>query len=325
MKIDMFTHILTPKYWKAVSKHASPTMAQITALWDLDQRFRIMDKYDEYVQVLTFSIPQVEAIAARKDAVELARRGNDELAEILAKHSDRFVAGVANLPMNDFDAALKETDRAIKDLGLKGVLIYTNINGKPLDSPEFMPLYEKMARYDLPIWIHPHREMTVSDYSTESQSKYNLHGAIGWPYETQLAMTRLVCSGVLENYPNLKFITHHCGGGIPFLGNRINSWLLNYMRLEPDSSVNKLTKMPIEYLRMFYGDTAIDGNTPALECGRAFFGVGHILFATDMPYGGEQGEHAMRAAIKSIGEMAISDSERKQIFEGNAKKLLSLR
>lgn len=187
-----------------------------------------------------------------------------------------------------------------------------------------MPLYEKMAGYDLPIWIHPHREMSVPDYSTEKESKFNLHGAIGWPYETQLAMTRLVCSGVLQKYPNLKFITHHCGGGMPFLANRINSWLLNYKRLEPNSSVSKLTRQPIEYLRLFYGDTAIDGNTPALENGRAFFGTEHIVFATDMPYGGEQGEHAMRAAIKGVKEMAISDAEKKQIFEGNAKRLLHL-
>jgi predicted TIM-barrel fold metal-dependent hydrolase len=325
MKIDIFTHILPLKYWQAISKHASPLMRGITALWDLEQRFRIMDKYDEYVQVLTFSIPRVEAITAEKDTADLARRGNDELAEILIKYPARFVAGVANLPMNNFDAALKETDRSIRDLGLKGVLVYSNINGKPLDSPEFMPLYKKMAGYDLPIWIHPHREMSVPDYSTEKEAKFNLHGAIGWPYETQLAMTRLVCSGVLEKYPNLKFITHHCGGGMPFLANRIDGWLQNYKLLEPNSSVSKLTKEPIEYLRLFYGDTAIDENTPALENGRAFFGTGHVVFGTDMPYGGEQGEHAMRAAIKSVSEIAISDSERKQIFEGNAKKLLHLR
>ena len=137
-------------------------------------------------------------------------------------------------------------------------------------------------------------------------------------------MTRLVCSGILERFPKLKLITHHCGGGIPFLARRINSWLLNYMRLEPNSSVSKLTKEPIEYLRLFYGDTAIDGNTPALECGRAFFGTGHVVFATDMPYGGEQGEHAMRRAIKAVTEMSISDSEKKQIFEDNAKELLHL-
>lgn len=108
MMIDIFTHILPLKYWQSVSKHASPTMRDITPLWDLEHRFRIMDKYSDYVQILTFSIPRVEAITTGKDAVGLARRGNDELAEILNKHPDRFPAGVANLPMSDFDAALKK-------------------------------------------------------------------------------------------------------------------------------------------------------------------------------------------------------------------------
>ncbi len=325
MKIDMYTHIFPKKYWDVIKKHIPPNLEQITTLWDLEQRLRVMDKYDDYVQVLTFPVPPVEAIVGPKDAVELARIGNEALAEILAKYPDRFVAGVANLPMNDVNAALKETDRAIKDLGLKAVLICTNINGKPLDSPEFMPLYEKMARYDLPIWIHPRRDITVADYSTEGKSKYNLHGALGWPYETQLAMSRLVCSGVLENYPNLKFITHHCGGGIPFLGRRVNSWLGRYMREEPNSSLSRLTKEPIEYLRMFYGDTAIDGDTPALECGHAFFGAEHMVFSTDMPFGREQGHSAIREAVKAVTEMAISDSDKKKIFEDNARKLLHLR
>lgn len=325
MKIDIYTHILTPKYWDRIKKHCSPTMQRITALWDLEQRFRVMDKYEQYKQVLTFSIPIVEALAGPKEAVELAQIGNDELANILTKYPDRFVAGVANLPMSDIEAALKETDRAINDLGFKGVLIYSNINGKPLDYPEFMPLYEKMAHYDLPIWIHPHREITVSEYSSESKAKYNLHGALGWPYETQLAMSRLVCSGVMENYPNLKFITHHCGGGIPFFARRVNGWLRTFRQQEPDSSLSKLTREPIEYLRMFYGDTAINGDTAALECGHVFFGAEHIIFGSDMPYGGEQGDIAIKETIKGITEMAISDSDKKKIFEDNAKKLLHLR
>ena len=324
MKIDMYTHIRTPKYSDAISKYTFQEMAPIGDLWDLEQRFRIMDMFDDYVQVLTFSLPPVEAIAGPKDAVKLAQLGNDELAELVNKYPDRFAAGVANLPMNDIDAALKEVDRAIKDLGLKGVLIYTNINGKPPDSPEFMPLYEKMAHYDLPIWIHPHREHTVADYRTESESKFNLYAALGWPYETQLTMSRLTCSGVLESYPNLKFITHHCGGGIPYIGNRITGFLGTYLAQHPDTSLTRLTKEPIEYLRMFYGDTAIGGNTAAIECGYAFFGAEHVVFGTDMPYGRERGKHGITQAISSITEMALADSDRQKIFEGNAKKLLHL-
>ncbi|MFC1867950.1 amidohydrolase family protein [Thermodesulfobacteriota bacterium] len=321
MKIDMFTHLITPRFMDIISKRIPFPNGRPVPLWDLEQRFRIMDKFEDYVQVLTFPQPAIEAVAEHKDAVELARLGNDELSEIITRHPDRFIAGVANLPINDVEASLKETDRAIKDLGLKGILIHTNINGKPLDSPEFMPLYEKMAQYDLPIWIHPRRDNTVADYSTESESKYFIHGSLGWPYETQLAMTRLVCNGVLEKYPNLKFITHHCGGGIPFFGDRIAGFLNTFRKRDPDSSLGRLTKEPVEQLRMFYGDTAIGGSTPALDCGYAFFGAEHIIFGSDMPYGPE---HGIGEAITAVTEMAISDSDKKKIFEDNARRLLGV-
>jgi aminocarboxymuconate-semialdehyde decarboxylase len=321
VKIDMYAHILTPKYREAVLKRLpGGIFGEAAALFDLEQRFRITDKYDEYVQVLSFSVPAIEAVADARDGVMLAKLGNDELAEIVAKHPDRFVAGVANLPMNNIDEALKEADRAINGLGLKGVLIYTNIDGKPLDRPEFMPLYEMMARFDLPIWIHPRRDRSMPDYATESESKYRLFGALGWPYETQLAMARLVCSGVLEKHPTLKFITHHCGAAIPFFGNRLAAWFRDFSKIEP----GVLSKPPDQYFRMFYGDTALNGSTAALMCGFAFFGADHIVFATDMPYGGKQGDLPIKETIRAVNEMSISDADKDKIFGDNAKELLHL-
>lgn len=323
MKIDMYTHIVSRKQWDTIGPFVNFTMKQTAALWDMEQRFRIMDKYGDYKQVLTYAVPPLELIAEPQQAADIARAQNDEMGELLVKYPDRFIAGVANLPMNNMDAALRETDRVIKDIGLKGVLIYTNINGKPLDSPEFMPLYKKMADYDLPIWIHPHRDAKVADYSSETESKYSLYGSLGWPHETQVAMCRLVCSGVLEKYPNLKFITHHCGGGIPFFAKRVAIWLDSIRKAEPNSTLGRLTKEPIEYLRMFYGDTSIPG-TPALECGYAFFGANHIVFSTDMPYGGGQGYYMFMESTKSIKEMSIPEQGKDLIFEGNARKLLHL-
>ena len=93
--------------------------------------------------------------------------------------------------MNDMDAALKEADRAINDLRLRGVLIYTPVNDKPLDSPEFMPLYEKMSQYNLPMLIHPMRNPDYPDYRTENESKYRIYNTFGWAYETTAAMTRI--------------------------------------------------------------------------------------------------------------------------------------
>ena len=241
------------------------------------------------------------------------------------KYPERFPAGIAALPMNDIDAALAETDRAINDLRLRGVLIYTPINDKPLDSPEFMPLYEKMAKYNLPLLIHPMRNPDYPDYKGESESKYRIYNTFGWPYETSTAMTRIVFSGILEKYPTLKFVTHHCGGMIPYFAERIRQfhdlgemrWGLKYFQ--------GLTKAPVDYYKMFYADTALYGNAPALMCGNAFFGPDHILFAIDFPLGDmEFGARNYRQTINAIEEMDITDEDRKKIYEGNARKLFRL-
>lgn len=124
---------------------------------DLEPRFRIMDKFDGLMQVLTLSSPPVEVVDDPDKALDLAKLANDELAEIVMKHPDRFAAAIACVPMNDMDAALLEVDRAVNDLKLRGVQIFTPMNDKSLDSPEFLPLYEKMSEHNLPIWIHPQR------------------------------------------------------------------------------------------------------------------------------------------------------------------------
>lgn len=123
------------------------------ALTDLDLRFRHMDQYPGLRQVLSMAVPPLEYAVDATDAVDLARLANDEMAGLVQKHPDRFAAGIASLPMNDVDAAIRETERAVETLGLKGIQLYTPVNGRPLDRPEFLPLYEKMAGYGLPIWI----------------------------------------------------------------------------------------------------------------------------------------------------------------------------
>ncbi|MFC1903104.1 amidohydrolase family protein, partial [Chloroflexota bacterium] len=195
---------------------------------------------------------------------------------------------------------------------------------KPLDLPELMPLYELMTKYDLPIWIHPRRGPSIVDYTSEDESKYRVWFMFGWPYETTVAMTRLVFSGVLDRYPNLKIITHHCGAMVPFLANRIKR---QYEFAEARCATNyvwKFSKPPVEYFRMFYADTALHGNTPALMCGRAFFGVDRILFGTDAPNDSEIGNQSTRETIEAIEQMNIPESEKQKIFQDNAKAIMNL-
>ncbi len=327
MKIDIFPHILTTKYKEAILKMDIPqkNVLEVPMLYDLELRFRVMDKHDGLMQVLTVSSPPVEYVAKPAKAVELAKLANDELAELVAKYPDRFAGAVACLPMNNMDAALKEADRAISELRFRGVQVYTPINDKPLDSPEFMPLYEKMSQYNLPIWIHPLRYAEYADYRTLKESKYRIHAIFGWPYETTAAMTHLVFSGIFDRLPNLKFITHHAGAMVPYFEDRIKGFCNKAETVMGHTYMLKLTKPPIDYFKMFYNDTALYGDTPALTCAHTFFGADHLLFGTDMPLGdGQLGFTNTRYTIEAIERMDISDADKKKIFEDNARQLLRL-
>jgi predicted TIM-barrel fold metal-dependent hydrolase len=172
MKIDVFSHVMTPKYIEAVDRltpygvFAKSLVSQTPSLINMDYRFKIMDEYKEYLQVMTNA--QFSRVLADPNSVELAKIANDEMAELVSKHPDRFASAIASLPLTNIDATLKEIDRAIIELKFRGIEMWTPINGKPLDRPEFFPIYEKMSHYNLPILIHPMRERQVADYSSES-------------------------------------------------------------------------------------------------------------------------------------------------------------
>ncbi len=311
MKIDIYSHILPAKYLAAYSQKnpavLKTTDARNRAVVDLETRLKVMDRYPGVFQVLSISQPAVESMVAPDDAVLLARMANDEMAEIVADHPDRFLGAVACLPLNNLEAALEEADRAITKLGFKGVQIYSSVNGETLDHPKFRPLFEKMAEYDLPLWLHP---------CTNEKRGAAGGGLLNWPFETASAMVNLVASGVFLDFPQIKFITHHCGSMIPFFEQRIR-WLM------PEILGEKCrVRRPEEHFRKFYNDTAVYGSTPALMCGYAFFGAEHMLLGTDAPMGPKPG--LTQETIASVERMNIPDYEKEMILEKNAVRLLDL-
>ena len=166
------------------------------------------------------------------------------------------------------------------------------------------------------IWYH---------YVGEERSKFEAFIVFGWPYQTTLAMNRLVYSGTLEDYPNLSFITHHCGGMVPYFAHRIAAMYDRAQALSGGAGFERLlSRHPIEYFQRFYGDTVTSGSIPALMCGYSFFGADHILFGTDMPYDTQLGLKAIRDTILAIEGMEISKADKVKIFEGNARGLLHL-
>lgn len=325
MKIDIFAHIMPPEYVEHVlpkTSRATKAIAGTTpTLTDLEQRFAMMDQFPDVAQVLTLAGP-IEPVPGLSSA-EVARVTNDGLATLVSRYPQRFPAAVASLPLDDMDQALKEAERALSMPQFRGVEVFTPAHGRPLDGPDFEPLWAFMEKKDLPVWIHPRRELTP-DYPVESRSKYRIFGMWGWPYETTVAMTRLVFSGVLDRYENLKFITHHCGAMIPYFEQRIATWYDYVARRQGADYGAALKKPPLDYFRMFYGDTALNGSTAALECGLAFFGNDHILFGTDAPFDAELGAASIEDTVRSIEELGCSKEQKASIFSGNARRLLKL-
>lgn len=334
MKIDIFNHIF-PKTFFDKMMEVNPGLADIgkrvrdiPVLVDLEARFRVMDQFEGYTQVICLASPPIEVLAGPNITPDLARSANDGMAEHVSKYPERFPGFIASLPMNNPDAAAEETERAIKELKAVGVQFFTNVNGRPLDLPEFQLLFDLMAGFDLPIWLHPARGANVPDYLTEDKSKYEIWWALGWPYETSVAMSRIVFAGYFDKYPNLKIITHHLGAMIPYFEGRVGpGWdQLGSRTSDEDYSVilKQLKKRPIDYLHMFLADTAMFGSLPGTKCGLEFFGVDNVLFASDSPFDPEKGPGYIRDTINVVDALPISDEERQKIYAGNAKRLLKL-
>jgi predicted TIM-barrel fold metal-dependent hydrolase len=335
MKIDIFNHIFPKTFFERMltirekGSNMQRRVSEIPSLVDLDVRFRMMDAFGDYAQVISLPSPPIEAFGDAGKSPELAQLANDGLAELVGKHPDRFPGFVAALPMNNPDAAVAEIERAVTKLGATGVQIYSNVNGRPLDEPAFLPIFEKMAQLDLPIWVHPSRGANFADYPTEQKSKYELWWVFGWPYETSIFMARILFAGYFDRWPHLKIITHHMGAMVPYFSGRTGPGLdqLGARTEDEDLTVvtRRLKKRPQDYFKMFYADTATFGSRPAMECGLSFFGADQTLFASDSPFDPEKGPGYIRETIRCIEELPISNEDRKKIYEGNARRLMKLK
>lgn len=333
MKIDIFNHVLPERFF-AEFLRVAPGMKDmgkrsrnIPVMCEMDARFRMMDEFGEYCQVISLASPPIEAFADAAASPALAQMANDGMAELVAKHRDRFPAFVAALPMNNPDAAAKELDRALTQLGAVGVQMYSNAAGKALDAPEFLPVFDELARRDRAIWLHPARGGGFPDYQTEDRSKYEIWWTFGWPYETSVAMARLVFSGMFDRHPNLKIITHHMGAMIPYFEGRVGYGWDQLGRRTSDEDygalLKSMKKRPLDYFKMFYADTALFGAQAATECGLKFFGVDQVLFASDTPFEPTPGLY-IRETIRVIESLDLTADEKDRIYRGNAARLLKL-
>jgi predicted TIM-barrel fold metal-dependent hydrolase len=333
VKIDVFNHFTPAKVYErfkaiAPDNPGLKAFAALPALWDIDARLKLMEQFPDYQQVLSLANPPIELLEGPDQSPELAKFANDELAAVCRTYPHLFPAFTASMPTNNPDAAVREAERAIKTLGARGIQIFSNVNGKPLSSPEFLPLFEFMAAQDLPIWIHPMRGSQFSDYATEDHSENEIWFTFGWPYETSACLMRLIYAGLFDKLPTLKIITHHMGGMIPYFSERVSLGFLQIFHGAPNRNPLAeragLKRPVLDYCRMLYADTALNGSAAATTCGHAFFGSNQVLFASDAPFDSQGGKQLIQGAIDAVNALDIDVANRNRIFETNTRKLLRL-
>lgn len=295
----------------------------ISRLCDIGEgRLKDMDEDGIDMQVLSFP-PGIDSLSI-SDGIAMARKINEELSLAVKKYPDRF-AGFAALALKDSRAAADELERGVKQLGLKGAIVFPHVAGEYLDSKKFWPVLEMAARLGVPLYMHPTfpppaNQHLYSDYPQLGGSMW------GFAAETGLAAVRLICSGVFDEYPNLKIILGHLGEALPFWIQRLDTRMLTIVGTlmkvgaPPFIPLTKiLKKLPSHYIRNnFFITNSGMLFEPSLLCCLLTLGADRILFAVDYPMEPNQ------EAIQFLETVKISNTDREKIFHLNAEKLLGL-
>jgi aminocarboxymuconate-semialdehyde decarboxylase len=274
---------------------------------DIGYRSEVLAKAGIDKQILTFTTPGTHVESPRR-SVELARIVNERLAEIVSERGYQFGA-LATLPLNDPAASVVELDRAFGELGFRGVMLHSNINGMALSDQSFWPLYEKANDLKAVFYIHPSFPAGV-----EAMMDYWLMPLIGFPLDTTLAAAKLVFSGVVEKFPNIKWVLGHLGGAIPYLAERLDRGYFAFRECREN-----IKTCPSDYLKKFYFDT-VNFDVKALDLAISFAGADHLLAGSDYPH--QIG--SLEKMVSSIDKLNISSQEKARILGENAVGLLGL-
>ena len=335
--IDGYTHNLPPTYLKEIAKSKNPKVSKQANstteraktrpnMIDWDTRLADMDKYQITKQVTCIYQgidPNHLPIVSAEEQLRLCKMINDDMADAMKKGNGRIFA-LGTAPLRALDSGgIEEMRRAIKDLGLRGFMAVTNIDGVPVD--HFQAFWEEAGRLGFPVYLHPINPVTIT--SRPYEDEYDLMHVLGWPFETSLTMARLVMSGTMSRNPNLKVVAHHLGGMIPFFSGRINeSYDKEMIVARPDQKYDEVKGKgrAMDHFKGFYYDTAIGGNKLAIEMTRSLFGAEKILFGTDYPFGPRDGRSRLESYPKLVEDADFSEEEKSLIFERNISSLLRI-
>ena len=291
-----------------LSRDGKPFLTELKAEFtDLDLRLSIMDQQGVDMQVLSPASSYFFYWMAAEESLEYAQWLNDHLSDAVATHPKRLVA-LGSAPMQEPAKAALELERAVTQLGLRGVEVASNINGRYFDDPSFNPFWETAQALDALIFVHPNQVV-----GAERMKDYNLANLIGNPTDTSLAIAKLIFGGVLERYPRLKFLLAHAGGFLPYTWGRLDRGY----RIQ-DSATAKISKPPSEYIKRLHFDT-ITHSSMALEYLVANFGAENVLLGSDYPY--DMGDPE---PVASLSQSKIGAAERALISSANACRVLAI-
>jgi aminocarboxymuconate-semialdehyde decarboxylase len=318
-RIDAFAHALTERFYDELTANydfkglsGSPAW-----LWDIERFTSDMAELGLDKLVLTLALPPLWRGMDPDDALALTRLANDEIRRLADEHPDHFIP-VGTIPFPD-DAYRDEFDRCVDDLDMAGVQLFSNVDGDPIDRPRFHWWYAYAERHGVPLWLHPQHHDWY-DWASERMD----HRLFGWPFDTTLALSRLVFSGLTREY-DFDLVTHHGGGMVPFFGSRIDMFYETRLAY-PDNYDTELPAFDGEpsdaFRAAFAADTALDGSVEALDCARAFFGSDRVVFGTDYPFGPGRGRAKVEAAMASIDAADLTTAEREGIYADNLRALL---
>lgn len=292
-----------------VMRQGARFMTFTEPMFNPEMRIEMMDEFDVETQLLSYTCPN--SYWARNEVAErVVRTMNDHLAEVCSRWPRRF-RGLASVTLQDVDLALRELDRAIDDQGMVGLIILANVNDVPLDDPRFEEFWAELNRRRLPVLLHP----TVPP-GAESMGlgSYGLIPAIGFMFDTTLAVTRMVNAGVFERYPDWPLIVSHTGATIPFIASRLDQVHRNI----PDAR-ERISKPPSEYLKRLYYDT-VCYDQESLMLAYKLAGADHILYGSDYPH--NIGD--VKGCAERVEALPISRAEKTLIQSGNARRLFGL-
>jgi 5-carboxyvanillate decarboxylase len=276
-----------------------------------EKRIHDMDISGIDKMVLSLTAPGVQIFDA-PTANALAISTNDQLAEAIKKHPDRF-AGLAAIAPQDPKAAAKEMERGIKKLKLNGVIINSHTQGEYLDDPKYWEIFEAAQALDTAIYLHPQTPPPnmVMPYLARGFER----AIMGFAHETSLHVLGLMTSGVFDRFPKLKIVIGHGGEGLPYMLYRIDYMYENARY----SFMKKTKKLPSDYMKEnFYITTSGLPWAPAITMAQSVLGVDRVLYAMDYPYQFVPEEVAM------TDNFPISAADKKKLFQLNAEKVFKL-